>query len=153
MTGRTTRTLFALCSIFLAVAGAACKKSTPVTPDPVETTDTFTGTIQPGGASSHSFTVSYSYAYTNAYFTVTSLKSVADGSDKNITIGVGYGLINVGVCTRDTTLSNPAAPVNQEIPTTSAPFLNYMYCVQIFDNSAAPTVTEPLTYTLKLRHF
>jgi hypothetical protein len=153
MTGRTPRTLIALGSILAMMAGTACKKSTPTTPDPVETTDTFTGTISPGGKASHPFTVNYSFGATNAFFTVTSLKSVADGSDKTHTIGVGYGLINVGVCTLDSLLTNPTVPFNQEVPTTSFPFLNFTYCIQIFDNSAAPTVTEPLTYTLKLRHF
>ena len=153
MTGRTTRTLIALGSIFLAVAGTACKKNNPVIPDPVEVTENFTGTIQPGGSSSHSFAVNYAFAFSDAAFTVQSLKSVADGSDKNITIGVGYGTINVGVCTRNSAVSNPSVSVNTEISTTAGTFFNSIWCIQIFDNPAAPTVTEPLTYTLKLRHF
>jgi hypothetical protein len=85
--------------------------------------------------------------------TVTSLTSVATGAPENITIGVAFGSTNLGVCTPSTTVSNPAASVGTELPTSGAPFINGAYCVTIFDNPAAPTVTEPISYSLAVRHF
>jgi len=103
------------------------------------------------GTASHNFTVTYSAAATNASITVTSLATVADQTPQAITIGVGFGYLNLGVCT--VVLSNPAAPIGTELPTTTAPFQGATYCVQIFDNQASPTVTEPLTYTLTVKHY
>ncbi len=115
--------------------------------------DVFTGIIRPLGTDSHQFTVNYTAAQSDASVKVTSLTSVATGAPANITIGVGFGNTNVGVCTISSTVTNVAAPLNTELPTTGEPFVAGPYCVEIFDNPAAPTVTEPLNYSLTVSHF
>jgi hypothetical protein len=132
---------------------SACRGKTATLPTPVLTTDTFTGTIAPLGTVFHSFTVNYDGAYTDASITVNSLKSVATGADKSITIGVGFGSLSLGVCTRASTLTNPAAPIGTELPTSGSQFGPGTYCVQVFDNTGAPTVTEPLSYSIAVKHY
>jgi hypothetical protein len=141
--------------LMLAAATAGCYGSStaPTTPPFTETTDQFSGTLKPLGTDTHTFMVNYSAAQSDASVTVTSLTSVATGAPENITIGVAFGSTNLGVCTPSTTVSNPGATVGTEHPTTGAPFVNGSYCVAIFDNPAAPTVTEPINYTLAVRHF
>jgi hypothetical protein len=78
---------------------------------------------------------------------------VANATPQPITIGVGFGEISVGVCTRLGSLSNPAAPLNTELPTTGGVFSPGTFCVQVFDNPVSPTVTEPLNYTITVRHY
>jgi hypothetical protein len=154
MTRRTTQLLLVglVCSL---TAAAACNKnnSSSTAPSPVLTTDTFTGTINPAGTATHAFVVNYGSSYTNASFTITSLTSVATGAAQSITLGIGFGSYNVGVCTRDPAFSNPAAPLNTKLDTAGSPFLIGTYCVQVFDNPAAPTVTEPMRYQLTIEHY
>ena len=50
-------------------------------------------------------------------------------------------------------LTVAAAAIGAEVATTTSPFLAGGYCVLVFDNPAAPTVTEPLTYSIKVNHF
>src|SRR6185503_5299488 len=76
----------ALGLIFCLAFVAGCKKKAPVVPDPVEVTETFTGTISPLGSAFHQFNVTYSYATTGAAVTVTSLTSVANGTPQSIKI-------------------------------------------------------------------
>jgi len=64
--------------------------------------------------------------------------------------GVGFGTLNLGVCTP--VLTNPAATIGGELPTNTSPFVTGTYCVQVFDNPAAPTVPEPLTYSITVKH-
>lgn len=139
----------------VAAVAAACNKNNnnSTSPTPVATTDTFSGTINPGETKTHAFVVNYGSNYTNAAFTITSLTSVATGQPVSTTLGVGFGSYNVGVCTRDASFTNPAAPLNTYLPTAGAPFLVGTYCVQVFDNSSAPTVTEPLRYTIAIEHY
>jgi hypothetical protein len=138
---------------FLIAAAAGCGSSSPTAPvvDPTVVSDTFTGTINPLGTDSHTFTVAYAGGTSNASITVTALATVANQTPQNITIGVGFGSLNQGVCTAALTI--PAAAVGAELATTTSPFLAGAYCVLVFDNPAAPTVTEPLTYTIKVSHF
>jgi hypothetical protein len=133
---------------------AACNKNNSTTnPSPILTTETFTGTLTPGGTQAHAFVVNYQYAYTDAAFTVSTLTSVANGSTPNITVGVGFGSYSVGVCSRVASVSNAVVPLNQKLPTTGQQFGPGTYCIEIFDNPAAPTVTEPLRYTLVVEHY
>jgi hypothetical protein len=110
----------------------------------------FTGTINPLGTASHSFTVAYAGG-SNASITVNSLVTVANQTSQAITIGVGFGTLNLGVCTP--AITNPAATIGTELPTSTSPFGNSTYCVQVFDNPAAPTVPEPLTYSITVKHY
>lgn len=145
-----------LVGVFLLVsmAGAAgCGSSSPTAPivPPSVVSDTFTGTIGPLGTDSHTFTVVYTGGPSDASITVNSLATVANQTPAAITIGVGFGTLNQGVCTQ--ALSNPAAAVGAELATTSTPFVNGTYCVLVFDNQAAPTVSEPLTYNITVKHY
>jgi hypothetical protein len=136
-------------------AAAACNKETPTepTPEAVIITDVFTGVIAPLGTNTHSVTVVYTYAATNASAIVTSLTSVADGTSKPVTIGLGFGTVNLGACTRVASVTNPVAPFNQELFVPEGTFGPGLYCFQVFDNPAAPTVTEPLNYSITVRHY
>jgi hypothetical protein len=132
---------------------AACSKKLGPSDIPTLATENFTGAIAPGGTASHTFTVRYQVSYTDASVTVTSLTSVATGAAAPITIGIAFGNINQGICTRAPSYTNPAALLNQEQPTDDLPFIAGSYCVQIFDNPTGSTVTEPLNYTLTVRHY
>jgi hypothetical protein len=136
----------------ISLAANACSKD-PTGPTPVLTTETFTGTITPLGSTFHTFNVNYDGGYSDASVTVTSLVSVADGSAKSITIGIGFGQVSVGVCNRAAQYTNVSAPVNVELPTSGGAFGPSTYCVSVFDNTTAPTVTEPLDYTLSVKHY
>lgn len=138
---------------FVVTAAACSKSATAMTPSPVLATDTFTGTINPLGSASHSFVVTYASANSDASITVNSLVSVATETAQAITIGVGFGTVNVGVCTRVTGYTNVAAPLNTALTTNTSPFAAGTFCVQIFDNPDAPTVTEPLTYSVSVKHY
>lgn len=135
------------------IAGAAGCGSSPTAPaaDPTVISETFTGTISPLGTDSHSFTVGYAGGTSNASITVTALATVANQTPLAITIGVGFGSLNNGVCTPAITIL--AATIGAELQTTTSPFLAGTYCVLIFDNPGAPTVPEPLTYSIKVNHF
>ena len=98
-------------------------------------------------------TVNYTFSTTNASATVTSLTTVADGTSKPVTIGIGFGTLSLGVCTRSTALSNAAAPFNTELFVPEGTFGPGTYCFQVFDNSGASTVTEPLNYSITVKHF
>jgi hypothetical protein len=155
MTARTLRLLVrsGLVSVALALAASCSNSNSSTAPSATLSTDTITGVLNPGGTDSHTFTVNYSSAYTDASITVTKLTTVANGTPQMITIGVGFGTTNVGVCTTAAAFTNPAAPFNTELPTSGSPFIAGQYCVQVFDNPANPTVTEPLNYSLNVKHY
>lgn len=132
--------------------GSSTPAPTAPAPTPVLATDSFAGTIKPLGADSHPFTVVYSAGTSDASINITSLTTVANATPEAITIGVGFGTLSLGVCTLSS-IQNPAAPVNTELPTSTGPFIAGQYCVEVFDNPAAPTVPEPLNYTLTVKHF
>jgi hypothetical protein len=143
---------FAVTLLFSAALGAGCGDS-PTAPTATLVTETFTGTLAPLGLASHTFTVNYAEAYSDASVTVTRLASVADGTEQQISVGVGFGTVSVGACTRAAALTNPTAAYNVELPTNGSPFLAGPFCIAIFDNTDAPTVTEPLAYTLTVKHY
>ena len=86
---------------FLIAGAAGCGSSSPTAPvaDPTVVSDTFTGTINPLGTDSHTFTVGYAGGTSNASVTVMALATVANQTPQTITIGVGFGSLNQGVCT------------------------------------------------------
>jgi len=149
--------LIACAGLFITVGVAACGGSNnpaaPTTPAAVLATETFTGTISPLGTAFNSFTVNYAGSNSDASITVTSLTTVASGTPQAITIGIGFGTVNLGVCTRSASYTNPAAPLNTELTTTGMPFSAGSFCVQVFDNTSAPTVTEPLNYSITVKHY
>jgi hypothetical protein len=119
---------------------------------PTLTIDTFTGVLGPGGSSAHNFTVRYEVLFSDASITVTSLTTVANGSVPGITFGVAFGSLNGNTCVRLPDFS-AATTVNQEVPTFNAPFIAGTYCAMILDDPNNPTVTEPLNYTMVVRHY
>jgi hypothetical protein len=133
-------------------AASACKKNNPLPPSPVLTTQNFTGNVSPLGTSSHEFTVNYTGGYSDAAVTVTNLTTVASATPQSITIGVGFGEIINGVCSRLTTLSSPVTRLNERQSTPPGVFAPGTYCVQVFDNPSSPTVTEPLAYSITVEH-
>lgn len=145
-----------LCSIFAMLASAivstACNEKLTPSNIPTLTTEIFTGTINPLGSSSHTFTVQYESGRTDASMLVTSL-TAADGSPRSVTFGLAFGNTSAGVCTRAPSYSNAVTILNQELPTGDQPFLPGPFCVMIYDNPAAPTITEPLNYSLTLKHY
>jgi hypothetical protein len=153
----STARLIASAGLFIIVGAAVgCGGNTPSapsTPAAVLNTESFSGTIAPGGTASNAFTVLYSAAYSDASVTIMSLTTVADGTAQPITIGIGFGTTSLGVCSRASQYSNPTAPLNTELQTSGAPFIAGTFCVQLFDNPNAPTVTEPLNYTISVKHY
>jgi hypothetical protein len=142
-----------LSAVLLMIGLAAGCGDSPTAPTATVVTETFSGTLSPLGISIHTFNVNYAEAYSDASVTVTRLATVADGSERQISVGVGFGTISVGVCTRAAALTNATAPYNVELPTNGSPFLAGPFCVAVFDNTDAPTVTEPLLYTLTVKHY
>jgi hypothetical protein len=132
---------------------AGCSENAPTAPSPVLVTDTFTGVISPLGSASHVFTINYTEGLTEASFAVTSLITVADATPQTVTIGVGFGSVSLGVCTRSPSYSNPAVPLNTELSTAGGTFGPGQACVEVYDNPDGPTVTEPLTYTVAVKHY
>ena len=141
--------------LILLVSISACGRKIGPSEIPIQTTETFTGTIGPQGASHHAFTVNYAVTFTDATLTLTSLTKVSDGSVPAISVGLAFGNTNStgSVCTRAPSYTRVAVSVNQPLPTVDVPFINGLYCVQIFDNPAVPTITEPLNYTLQVVHY
>ena len=134
-------------------ASGACSRKLGPSDIPTVSSDTFTGVITPLGESSHTFIVNYTVGYTDADVTVTSLTAVSNGAPQAITIGVAFGNIAGGVCTKAPSYTNPVTQLNTVVRTEDVPFLAGPFCVQIFDNPAGPTVTEPLNYSLTVRHY
>jgi len=135
-----------------AVIAAGCGSSnqpTAPTETPVLSTETFTGTVQPAGKDSKAFTVTYSSDYSDASITLTALTN-ASGAAVQTTMGLAFGTIAFDTsCTPAAQLTAPTAAIGQELRT-PAVFYSGKYCVSIFD---AGTVTEPLNYSITVKHY
>jgi hypothetical protein len=145
-----TRRLGILLGTFVLAFVAGCgNKNT--SPSPVLTTETFSGTVAMQGTSNQNFTVNYQLGYSDAAAKITSLKTVANGTDVNKTIGVGFGTIAFdGGCSRSATYTANAATINQLLTASGIFFGPTVYCVQVFD---AGTLTEPVVYTIEVQHY
>jgi hypothetical protein len=133
----------------LAILLGACSKS-PTAPTPILATETLTGTVQVGGSDSKRFTVSYTGDVSDGSLTLNGLTSVATGAAVATTIGVGFGSLAFdGSCVRSATYTATAATLGQEMFASGA-FGPGTYCVQVYD---AGTLTEPLNYSLTLKHY
>ena len=149
MTRRAARAVLAAGFVLMIGGLAGCRSNGPT---PNEVSDSFTGVLAPLGTNSHNFTITLT-SFSDASITIDTLTSVATGAAQTITVGVGFGNLNTGTCARLAGLTNTAAPINVELATTGLPFAAGTFCVQIFDNPDAPTVTEPLNYKLTVRHY
>jgi hypothetical protein len=144
----TRWTALLLGSVFL-VSSAACHSAT--TPTPTLTTDSFSGTLDPGGTAYKYFDVNYGLYYSDGSLTVTSLTKASDNSPVDITVGVGFGTPAFdGTCTRSATYSASTAKVGQELPASGIFIGPQTYCFQIYD---AGTLTETLNWTVAVKHY
>lgn len=149
VTRRTTRWFGTVLSGALA-ATLAVGCGSPSAPTPVLETETFTGTLTVEGFEVQTFTVNYSATPSDASMTVSSLVTTADRSAVTTTIGIGFGSIaGNGSCRLNAAHTATAALVGQELVASNA-FAAGPYCLQVFD---AGTLTEPLDYTIIVRHF
>jgi hypothetical protein len=135
---------------------AGCGGSTPTAPTPVVQTDNFTGTLQPLSADFKTFTIAYTQGTSDLSITVNSLMTVADAKPvTGITIGIGVGSLSGSACVLQ--LQTPVAALGQELFAPSGASAG-TYCVQIYDcptgtSGCASTLTEPVTYSLTVKHY
>jgi hypothetical protein len=123
----------------LAVA-AGCGDDTPDTPTiptPVLVTETFSGTITPNGAATHTFVSQRAGTVTATLTTVT--------PDETLVLGLGLGTWNGVVC--QVTLANDQARKGSVITGTVSAIGNL--CVRVFDNG---NFTEPTSYEVVVQH-
>ena len=138
----------------LLASAAGCNNNNNSTiPSPILASDDFSGTLAVGGESVQLFNVNYGYGSTDAGVTVKTLTSVATGAAINVPIGVAFGTYTSfnGSCTRAASATKPNAAVGTESATSGGLFPGQgQYCVVIFDPS---TLTEPVNYTMTVRHY
>ena len=125
----------------LASAVAGCSNSNTVTgpTEPVLTTDTFTGTLSPGGTNYHTLIARTG----DVVLTVTSI-----APDPTVKIGVGFGVYSVLTCTP--VMTNGSATVGTQLlgVTTATTSL----CIAVYDPGTIPT-GGTLTYQLTVSHY
>ncbi len=139
----------AFAGLLAAALFAGCGKP-PTAPTPVLATETVTGTVDVLGSSTKTFTVDYDNDISDASLTVASLTRVSDGTPVTVTIGIGFGEIAFdGSCVLATRYTSNAAAIGQELIAAGA-FFGGDYCFRIFDSG---TLTEPVTYTVTLKHY
>jgi hypothetical protein len=117
-----------------ALTLASCGGSTPSTPSPNPVTDTFTGTLGPGGRGIHPFT--------SQVGTVTTTLAALSGADY---VGVGIGTWDGTTCTMVFHTENVV--VNAQF-LTAVPAAQNM-CVMIYD---VGRITTTASYTLTVVH-
>ena len=140
----------ALAALMALASGCSATITTPTT-TPVQTTDTFNGTLTPANSNVHSF-----ITLTGGRVTAT-LTSV--GPDSAQTVGFSLGTYNstTGICT--VVFDNPAALQTTAQFNATASTLGY-YCVRVYDNGSVKTLTDagtvtgdnPFTYTITVSH-
>jgi len=142
-------------AVAMLLLAAGCGGS-PNDPDPVVQTETFTGTLQPLGADYKTFSIAYALGSSDLSVTVNSLATVANASPvTGITIGVGLGAVSGSTCSIQ--VQAPAANLTQELFAPNGAGAG-AYCVQIFDcptgyTGCSSTLTEPVTYTMTVKHY
>jgi len=140
--------------LVLLLCSSACGSATA--PDPVLQTETFTGTLQPFGTDFKTFTIAYTQSTSDLSVSVDSLKTVADGTPiTGITIGVGFGAVSGSTCSLQ--VQTATATLNQELFAPNGASSG-AYCVEIYDCPAgttgcSSTLTEPVTYSMTVRHY
>jgi hypothetical protein len=111
--------------------------TSPTSPSPVYTTDTFSGTLNAGETGTHPFT-----AKTGGSITIT-LSTLSPTS--TILMGIGLGTWNGTAC--NTTLQTGAATQGSAFSASATSAGNF--CVTIFDIG---NITEATSYTITLTH-
>jgi hypothetical protein len=145
------RFVFLAAAVTLLGLSVSCKNNTSTVPTAVLSTEDKTGVLAVGGTDTKTFTVNYTYDYSPASATLKSLTSVATNAAVSTTIGIAFGSLNTfdGTCTRSSQATQNAAVIGTE-NTTGSIFQNSTYCMQVFDNG---TLTEPLNYTVTIKHY
>jgi hypothetical protein len=126
----------------LALGASACSgliDEFPTTPDPVITTDTFSGTLTVNGSQTHP-------VFTLATGTVTAtLTSLGDAPPTRV--GFSMGTLSIaGACT--VVLRNDNATVNTQLSGTVST-LQGSLCVSVYDTGA---MSAPLDYVFTVSH-
>ena len=128
--------------VSLAVTASACSgliDEFPTTPDPVITTETFTGTIGVNGSATHPV---FTGATGSVVATLTSL-----GEAPPQKVGFSMGTLSIsGVCTIH--LRNDNAVVNSALNGTVST-LQGSLCVSVYDTGG---LTGPVDYTFTVSH-
>ena len=125
----------------LAVTAAACSgliDELPTTPDPVITTETFSGTLTVNGGQTHQFFTGATGAVTA---TLTSL-----GETPPETVGFSMGTMAGATCT--IVLANDQAVVTSVL-TGTVSTLQGALCVRMYD---VGKLTRPVDYTFTVSH-
>jgi hypothetical protein len=137
-----SRRIFQLLLVVLAASAAACSgliDELPTTPDPVITTETFTGTLTVNGGQTHPV---FTSATGSVVATLTSL-----GETPPEAVGFSMGTLSVtGAC--NTMLSNDNAIVNTVLNGTVST-LQGSLCVRVYDTGR---LTGPVNYTFTVSH-
>ena len=127
--------------VVVAVSVSACSgliDELPTTPDPVITTDTFSGTLTVNGGATHQF---FTVATGTVTATLTSL-----GENPPSRVGFSMGTMAGSTCT--IVLRNDNAVVTTVL-TGSVSTLQGALCVSIYDTGA---MSGPLDYTFTVSH-
>ena len=120
--------------------GTGSTPTAPTTPTSAATTETFSGTVNPGGSDAHNFNV----AQTGGQVTVT---LTAAGPPATIFMGVGVGTPSGSTCTL-IAQSPPSQAGSAAVLSGTAQA--GAYCVTVFDIG---NQTGPITYTVTVSHF
>ena len=120
--------------------GSSTAPSAPIAPTITATTETFSGSIDPGGNDVHNFTVAQSGGAVNVTLT-------AAGPPSTIFMGVGVGTPSGTTCS----LIAQAPPSQAgSAPQLSGTANAGTYCVVVFDIG---NQTAAVTYTVTVSHF
>lgn len=125
--------------LLIAITGCSGQiNDLPTTPDPVITTETFTGDLTINGAATHNVFTSATGAVTA---TLTSL-----GDNPPSKVGFSMGTLSGATCS--TVLSNDSAVVTSVLVGTVSTLAGSL-CVRIYDTGALTAVTP---YTITVSH-
>ena len=127
--------------VLAAVAGCSGQiDQLPTTPDPVITTETFSGTLTVNGAQTH-------FVFTAATGGITAtLTSLGDNPPAKV--GFSLGTLAGTTCTSNPTLYNDSAIVNSSL-TGTVTTLGGALCARIYDTGA---LTQSVDYTFTVSH-
>ena len=126
--------------VFAAIAmAAACGDETNTATAPSTTTkpaaESWSSTLAPGGASSHSFTVT----------AAGTINVTMESAGSTVGLGVGLPRVTGGGCRLGVSVNTGGGSAPQITTQADAG----QYCVQVFDLG---TLTDPVAFTLKIDH-
>jgi len=124
------------------MALTACgSTTTPAQPTPNPVTETFSNTLAPNGAFTHTFTASASGTVTATLTSVT--------PDNTVSIGFSMGTWLAATSTCSAVLANDAAVQGATLSASAATSGNF--CVRLYDVGHV-TADKPETYTVTVTH-